>query len=98
IDAAWAPDGVRLAYGTARGDIFVVRSDGTEEHKLASPGGYIRSLAWAPDGSRIRFSQDGVLWELASDGSMLHQVLPGWSNSRSQFFCHWAQDGPFYFV
>lgn len=98
IDSAWAPDGLRLAYGTATGDIFVIRSDGTEEHKLASPGGYIQSLAWAPDGSKIRFSKDGVLWELASDGSMLHQVLPQWSNSRSQLFGQWAQDGRYYFV
>ncbi|MGC2638500.1 MAG: winged helix-turn-helix domain-containing protein [Acidobacteriaceae bacterium] len=98
IDSAWDPDGLRLAYGTATGDIFVIRSDGTEEHKLASPGGYIRSLAWAPDGSKIRFSKDGVLWEIASDGSMLHQVLPRWSNSRSQLFGQWAQDGRYYFV
>lgn len=98
IDSAWAPDGLHLAYGTATGDIFLVRTDGTGEHKLASPGGYIRSLAWSPDGSSIRFSKDGVLWELASDGSTLHQVFPGWSNSRSQFFGQWAQDGRYYFV
>lgn len=98
IDAAWSPDGERLAYGTATGDIFVMRSDGTEEHKLAGPGGYIRSLAWSPDGTKIRFSRDGVLWELSSNGSALRQVLPGWSNSPTQFFGQWAQDGRYYFV
>ncbi|MFZ0395402.1 MAG: winged helix-turn-helix domain-containing protein [Terracidiphilus sp.] len=98
IDSAWYPDGSRLAYGRASGDIFVIRSDGTDEHKLASPGGYIRSLAWSPDGTKLRFSRDGVLWELKSDGSNLHQVLPGWRTSASQFFGQWAQDGRYYFV
>jgi len=98
IDAAWSPDGSRLAYGTATGDIFVMRSDGTEEHKLAAPGGYIRSLAWSPDGTKLRFSKDGVLWDLNSDGSSFHQFLPGWSTSPSQYFGQWAQDGRYYFV
>lgn len=98
IDSAWSPDGLRLAYGTATGDIFVMSRTGTEKHKLASPGGYIRSLAWSPDGTRLRFSRDGVLWELSLDGSNLHQVLPGWSRSPTQFFGQWAQDGRYYFV
>lgn len=98
IDSAWSPDGSRLAYGTATGDIFVMHNNGTEQHKLASPGGYIRSLAWSPDGAKLRFSRDGVLWELKSDGSNFRQVLPGWSNSPSQFSGQWAQDGRYYFV
>jgi DNA-binding winged helix-turn-helix (wHTH) protein/Tol biopolymer transport system component len=98
IDSAWSPDGSRLAYGTATGDIYVIRSDGTDEHKLASPGGYIGSLAWSPDGSKLRFSKDGVLWDVSSDGSTLRQVLPGWSNSPSQLSGQWAQDGRYYFV
>lgn len=97
IDAAWSPDGSRVAYGTSTGDIFVIRSDGTDEHKLASPGGYIRSLSWSPDGSKIRFSKDGALWELSSDGSRLRQLLPGWSSSSPQVG-QWAQDGRYYFV
>jgi DNA-binding winged helix-turn-helix (wHTH) protein/Tol biopolymer transport system component len=98
IDSAWSPDGLRVAYITAAGDIWVIRSDGTEEYKLASPGGYIRSLAWSPDGTKLRFSKDGVLWELSSDGSNFHQVLPRWSNSSSQTFGQWAPDGLYYFV
>jgi DNA-binding winged helix-turn-helix (wHTH) protein/Tol biopolymer transport system component len=98
IDSAWSPDGLWLAYGTATGDIFVIRSDGTAEHKLATPGGYTRSLAWSPDGTKLRFSKDGILWELKSDGSNFHQVLPGWSNSPSQFYGQWAQDGRYFFV
>jgi DNA-binding winged helix-turn-helix (wHTH) protein/Tol biopolymer transport system component len=98
IDSAWSPDGLRVVYVTAAGDISVIRSDGTEEHKLATLGGYIQSIAWSPDGAKLRFSKDGVLWEMSSDGSNLHQVLPGWSKSASQYYGRWAQDGRFYFV
>ncbi|MGA7884742.1 MAG: winged helix-turn-helix domain-containing protein [Acidobacteriaceae bacterium] len=97
IDAAWSPDGSRVAYGTSTGDIFVIRSDGTDRHKLASPGGFIRSLSWSPAGSTIRFSKDGALWEISSDGSTLRQLLPGWSSSSPQVG-QWAQDGRYYFV
>lgn len=98
IESAWSPDGSRLAYGTATGDIYTVRSDGTGEHKLASPGGYIRSVAWSPDGAKLRFSKDGVLWDVSSDGSTLHQVLSGWNDSPTQFSGQWAEDGRYYFV
>ncbi|HTV15723.1 MAG TPA: winged helix-turn-helix domain-containing protein [Acidobacteriaceae bacterium] len=98
VDAAWSPDGSRLVFATAGGDIFDLRNDGTDEHKLGAPGGYINSLSWSPDGSRIRFSKDGFLWDLAADGSSLRRVLPGWSNSPSQFSGQWAPDGRYFFV
>lgn len=98
IDSTWSPDGSRLAYATATGEIVLMRTDGTGQQRLAAPGGYIRSLAWSPDGTRLRFSRDGVLWELRADGSNLHQLLPGWSSSPSQFFGQWAQDGRYFFT
>jgi DNA-binding winged helix-turn-helix (wHTH) protein/Tol biopolymer transport system component len=96
-ESAWSPDGSRVAYCTVTGDIFVVRSDGTGERKLASPAGFIRSLGWSHDGSKLRFSKDGQLWELSADGSNLHQLLLGW-NSSSEFSGQWAQDGRYYLV
>ncbi|MGB0066125.1 MAG: winged helix-turn-helix domain-containing protein [Terracidiphilus sp.] len=98
IDSAWSPDGSQVVYGTATGDIWTVSADGTGERKLASPGGYIRSLCWSPDGAMLRFSKDGLLWEIDENGSNLHQLLPGWSNSPTQFFGEWDRDGRYYFV
>ena len=98
IDSAWSPDGSRVAYATAAGEIFLIRSDGSEPNKLATPGGYIRSLAWSPDASRLRFSRDGVLYELSSNGSNLHPLLQGRSSSLTQFSGQWASDGRYYFV
>jgi Tol biopolymer transport system component len=32
---------------------------------------------WSPDGSKIWFSRDNRLWEMSSDGTGLHPLLPG---------------------
>jgi len=96
--AVWSPDGEKIAYSTIAGEIYVIGSDGTEAHRIASPGGYVKSLAWSPDGGAIRFSKEGFLWEMSSSGSNLHQLLPGWGKSSSQWNGQWAQDGRFYIV
>jgi DNA-binding winged helix-turn-helix (wHTH) protein/Tol biopolymer transport system component len=98
ISATWSPDGERIAYATASGDICVMRSDGSEAHRIASPGVYVKFIAWSPDGGTIRFSKEGILWEMTSNGSILHQFLPGWGKSPSQWNGQWAQDGRYYFV
>jgi DNA-binding winged helix-turn-helix (wHTH) protein/Tol biopolymer transport system component len=98
VSSIWSPDGERVAYGTANGDIYIVRRDGTEAHRIASVGGYLKSLAWSPDGSVIRFSRDGLLWQISTDGANLHQLLPGWGRSPTQWSGNWAQDGRFFFV
>jgi DNA-binding winged helix-turn-helix (wHTH) protein/Tol biopolymer transport system component len=98
VTSAWSPDGESVAYATASGEICVIRSDGTEAHRIASTGVLIKSLAWSPDGETIRFSREGTLWEMSSKGANLHQLLPGWGKSPTQWNGEWAQDGRFYFV
>jgi DNA-binding winged helix-turn-helix (wHTH) protein/Tol biopolymer transport system component len=98
VSATWSPDGESIAYATASGDICVMRSDGSEAHRVASPGVYVKFMTWSPDGGAIRFSKEGILWEISSNGSNLHQLLPGWGKSPSQWNGQWALDGRFYFV
>jgi len=98
VDAAWSPDGENIAYATAGGDIYKSQNDGTGVRKLASAGGYIKSLTWSPEGGTIRFSKDGLLWEMGANGANLRPLLPGWSKSATQWSGHWAADGRFYFV
>ncbi|HEY2859841.1 MAG TPA: winged helix-turn-helix domain-containing protein [Terracidiphilus sp.] len=98
IESVWSPDGSQVAYCTATGSIFVVHSDGTSGRMVSSPGGFIRSLNWSPDGTGLRYSKDGQLWELSADGSGLHQLLAGWKRSTSELSGQWAQDGRYYFV
>ena len=76
VSSAWSPDGEKTVNASANGDIFVMGRDGSDAHRIASPGGYLKSLAWSPNGKTIRFSKDGLLWEIALDGTNLHQLLP----------------------
>lgn len=95
---AFSPDGNSAAYATPEGDIYRVQSDGTGARKLAAVGGKAFNIAWSPDGGYIRFSnsRDNKLWEISSDGTGLHQLLPGWRGSTAQVGGHWTPDGRFY--
>ena len=94
--AAWSPDGKSVVYSPGNGDLDIIRSDETGTRKLASSGGYPNEFSWSPDGSRIRFSTNNRLWEMSSDGSGLHQLLPGWRPMSSQCCGRWTPDGKFF--
>jgi Tol biopolymer transport system component len=94
--AAWSPDGKSVVYSAANGDLYVISSDGAETRKLAAVGGLPGPLSWSPDGSKIRISRDHRLWEVSSDGSGLHLLLPGWRPSSPQCCGRWTPDGNFF--
>ena len=60
VDASWSPDGNLVAYTTPDGNLFLIKSDGTEGHKLASIGGRGYGPSWSPDGKAMRFSRSGA--------------------------------------
>ena len=84
------------AYSTSNGDIHIIRSDGTDAHKLATwEAAY--SFSWSPDGRNIRFPEKGKsLWEITSSGSNLHQLLAGWHPSEGKCCGGWSPDGEFF--
>jgi Tol biopolymer transport system component/DNA-binding winged helix-turn-helix (wHTH) protein len=94
--AAWSPDGKSVVYSTANGGLSVIRSDGTGIRKLADVGAPATTLSWSPDGTKIRFFKDSRLWEMSSDGSGLHAVLPAWQPSTPMCCGHWTPDGKFF--
>ena len=97
ISSAWSPDGERIVYASASGELFVMRYDGSDPHRIAALGGNISSIAWSPDGRTIRFSRDGRLWQLSPSGSDLRQLLPGWGKSAAQWSGDWSPSGDKYF-
>jgi Tol biopolymer transport system component/DNA-binding winged helix-turn-helix (wHTH) protein len=94
--AAFSPDGTSVAYSTRGGDIYLVRSDGTGSRKLASVGRSAWNMAWSPDGAVIRFTSKSRIWEVSSNGSNLHEWLPGWHSSSYKCCGRWTPDGRFF--
>jgi DNA-binding winged helix-turn-helix (wHTH) protein len=96
-DEVFSPDGLSVIYWTLEGDIFLARIDGTETRKLAHVGlEEAQSFSWSPDRKAIRFAEGGLLWELSSDGSGLHRLLPDWKEQGNQCCGKWTPDGHFY--
>jgi Tol biopolymer transport system component len=56
IEPAWSPDGTKIAYWNG-GELWVMASDGSDQHAIASPSAIADEAAWAPawspDGTRI---------------------------------------------
>ena len=101
-DGAWSPDGRHLVFFKAS-DIYQANDDGTNPHKLLTVSGTPILPRFSPDGARIRFtierpeSSSNSLWEIHSDGSDLHPVLPGWHKPPSECCGAWTPDGRYYF-
>jgi TolB protein len=73
---AWAPDGERIAFGSARAgntDISTVHPDGTGLTRLTSDSGTESAPAWSPDGSTVVYAARAggpwQLWTMNADGT-----------------------------
>ena len=99
-DAVWAPHG-KLIFAEAN-DIYIAKHDGTDPRKIATTRDVPGTLSISPDGSRIRFSVSNIinntseLWEVRTDGSGIHPLLPGWNNPPNDCCGRWTPDGSFY--
>lgn len=85
--AAWSPDGERIAYSDNR-ELYLADGDGTDARKIASLPGEIVSLSWSPDGRRLRLYVDAPdreekgFWDIEADGSGVHRI-PNWGQFSS---------------
>ena len=97
---AWTPDG-HLIYAVDS-EIFTADQDGTNPRKLAATQGIPLGFRYSPDASKFRFTLiDAVnltrsIWEARSDGSELHQLLPGWNKPPSEGHGKWTADGKYF--
>ncbi|MGD0631645.1 MAG: protein kinase [Terracidiphilus sp.] len=100
--ASRSPDGKSMVYRTWEGKIGIARDDGSDAHILVpakTPGDprfLSLNFAWSPDGKTIRFTKDHKLWQMAPDGSGLHELLPEWQPSSWQCCGQWTPDGRFF--
>jgi eukaryotic-like serine/threonine-protein kinase len=95
----WSPDGQHLVF-VKGSDIYQASADGTDPHKLITVSGTPSALHFSPDGVRIRFSvaKDEIssLWEIRSDGSNLHAVLPPEQGPSNVCCGAWTPDGRYF--
>jgi Tol biopolymer transport system component len=86
----WSPDGSKLAY-EYRNDIFVINSDGSDDHLIHEPKVIGINLSWSPDGSTILYDDGVQIFAINSDGSNLRVLADrNWSSAGH---ASWSPDG-----
>jgi len=100
--AGYSPDGQQIVFARDF-DLYLANSEGFSVRKLVSLPGQAFDLVFSPDGRRIRFTVSDTkdnafsIWEVQSDGSNLHPVLPGWHSPSSECCGFWSNDGHYFF-
>ncbi len=77
-----------------RGDLYLIRADGTGRHALTQTVGTIdRHPSWSPDGRRIMFTQNflsgGGLYVMTVDGGRVERVPVNLAATTTA----WSPDG-----
>jgi dipeptidyl aminopeptidase/acylaminoacyl peptidase len=81
--AAWSPDGTKIAFASREGGIVVADGAGRHRFRLTNRG---QEPAWSPDGSQLVFTLRGWLHVVRTDGRDLRRLFPGWD-------AQWSPDG-----
>jgi Tol biopolymer transport system component len=100
-DASWSPNGQQIVYALGN-ELYLAKPDGNESRRLVVVAGPAYWLRWSPDGKVLRFTVEDVktdaqaLWEVATDGTGLRPLLPGWSSPPAECCGNWTPDGNYF--
>ena len=75
-ELASSPNGRRIAFVGAGGDIYTVRADGSDVRRLTSDGGN-SGPSYSPHGGRIVFTHNGTIMVMRSHGSKRRAIGRG---------------------
>jgi len=99
----WSPDGRQLIFHGVDG-VFLAKADGTDARKLFTPtSGLAWNFQFSPDSTRVRFHiwNENLhlpsIWEIRTDGTNLHPLLPDWRNQSPECCGLWSPDGRYFF-
>jgi Tol biopolymer transport system component len=100
-EAVWAPDGQHVLMVRGSG-LYISSVNGGPAKELVNVQGTPYYPRYSPDGKRVRFSvgdfsqNTSSIWEVNSDASGLHALLPDWHNVSSKCCGSWTADGRYY--
>jgi len=101
-DGRWSPDGRQLVFSKGK-DVYLAKADGTDARKLFTVAYEVVNPRFSPDGTRIRFhvwkekDVSNSIWEIRTDGTNLHPLLPGWRRNPPSECCGvWSSDGRYF--
>jgi hypothetical protein len=72
--AAWSPDGARIAFARQAGGISIVDAGGGGELRVTTRG---EEPAWSPDGAELAFSRAGWIYVIGANGRGLRRLIQG---------------------
>jgi serine/threonine protein kinase/Tol biopolymer transport system component len=96
-DASWSPNGQQIVYAHSN-ELYLAKPDGSESRRLVTLAGPPYWIRWSPDGKVLRFTVEDwktdayALWEVATDGTGLRPLLPGWSSPPAECCGNWTPD------
>ena len=98
----WSPDGRQLVFSKGK-DVYLAKADGTDARKLFTVAYEVVNPRFSPDGTHIRFHVwkekdfSNSIWEIRTDGTNLHPLLPGWRRNPPSECCGvWSPDGRYF--
>lgn len=100
-EAVWSPKGNLIAF-VRESSIHLTDPNGSKSWMIAKFKEPPHSLAWSPDGKRIRFTQTNLvestdsMWEIDVDGKSLRRVLPGQQGGPHEGSGTWLAGGKYF--